>query len=82
MEICLKDIGKKYNQDWIFRGVDYQFKSGEAYSILGSNGSGKSTLLQILSGKVIPSKGVLEYNHDGKNIEVENIFVTGASPYD
>ena len=83
MDISLGDIGKKYNQDWIFRGVNYTFHSGEAYAILGSNGSGKSTLLQIISGKVMPSKGSLEYHHNGKNIEVEKIFryISLSTPY-
>jgi ABC-type multidrug transport system ATPase subunit len=83
MDISLRDIGKKYNQDWIFRGVNCDFHTGEAYAILGANGSGKSTLLQIISGKVMPSKGSLEYLHNGKNIDVEKIFryIALSTPY-
>jgi ABC-type multidrug transport system ATPase subunit len=60
MIIELKNIGKKFNKDWIFRNINTEFKVGNAYAITGANGSGKSTLLQIISGFVLPSEGVLE----------------------
>jgi lipopolysaccharide transport system ATP-binding protein len=38
-------------------GVDFTFRRGESYGVVGINGSGKSTLLQILAGTVLPSGG-------------------------
>ena len=59
------------------------FEQGNAYAILGSNGSGKSTLLQIISGHLHPSSGTLLYEHDGKEIAIEDFFrhVTFSGPY-
>ena len=57
MIITLKNIGKKFNKDWIFRNVNYEFTSNNSYAVTGANGSGKSTLLQIISGFVMPSEG-------------------------
>jgi ABC-type multidrug transport system ATPase subunit len=83
MQITLNKIGRKFNYEWIFREVDFEFNQGNAYAILGSNGSGKSTLLQIISGHLHPSEGTISYNHQNKNIDVENFFrhVTFSGPY-
>ena len=83
MHITLSKISRKFNYEWIFRDVNYEFEQGNAYAILGSNGSGKSTLLQIISGHLHPSEGILTYSHNGKNIAVEDFFrnVTFSGPY-
>lgn len=57
MKICLSKLGKRYNNEWIFRNVDYEFHSANSYAITGSNGSGKSTLLQVISGAIRHSEG-------------------------
>lgn len=67
MTIELQNIGKKFNKDWIFRNLNYEFKSANSYAVTGHNGSGKSTLLQIISGFVLPTEGLVvssEYEHN------------------
>ncbi|SDI38919.1 ABC transporter ATP-binding protein [Mucilaginibacter sp. P25] len=83
MTITLKDIGRRFNRDWIFRGVDYTFTSGESYAILGPNGSGKSTLLQVLNGSLSPSTGKIEFANEGKPVEIDTVFthLSLAAPY-
>jgi len=83
MNITLQNIGRRFNREWIFRGMEYTFKAGESYAILGSNGSGKSTLLQVLNGSLTPSAGILSYEKDGKEIAVEDVFqyLSLAAPY-
>jgi ABC-type multidrug transport system ATPase subunit len=83
MNITLQNIGRRFNREWIFRGIDYTFKASESYAILGSNGSGKSTLLQVLNGSLSPSAGVLSYERDGKEVPVEDVFqyLSLAAPY-
>lgn len=83
MQIQLKNIGKRYNYEWIFRNVNYDFLFGNHYAILGANGSGKSTLLQVLAGSMIPSEGEINYHINNIAIESENIFskVSYAAPY-
>jgi ABC-type multidrug transport system ATPase subunit len=61
MQITLNNIGKRYNYEWIFRKVNYEFTSDNNYVILGANGSGKSTLLQVITGNLIPSEGDVKY---------------------
>jgi len=83
MTITLQNIGRRFNRDWIFRGVDHTFTSGESYAILGPNGSGKSTLLQVLNGSLSPSVGTISYTYEDKPVEVDKIFeyLSLAAPY-
>ncbi len=83
MHISLSKISRKFNYEWIFRDVDFEFEQNNAYAILGSNGSGKSTLLQIISGHLHPSAGTITYSHNHIEIPVEDFFrhVTYSGPY-
>jgi ABC-type multidrug transport system ATPase subunit len=83
MQITLQNISRRFNRDWIFRGVDYTFTAGESYAILGSNGSGKSTLLAVLNGSLSPSAGTIKYFFEDKEVEVEQVFqyLSLAAPY-
>ena len=83
MEITLKDIGRRYNNEWIFRHINYRFESGKSYAVLGHNGSGKSTLLKVLSSSLSPSAGDLIYRDDELLIDKEQVYrrLTIAAPY-
>ena len=82
MNITLKNIGRRFNKEWIFREINYQFEQGQKYAILGPNGSGKSTLLSILLGSLTPSEGELKYLNP-QEINVESIYqhISFAAPY-
>ncbi|WP_113651432.1 ABC transporter ATP-binding protein [Pedobacter namyangjuensis] len=82
MNISLKNIGRRFNRDWIFRGIDFEFKSSQKYAILGPNGSGKSTLLSVILGSLTPSEGEILYAN-GTEVRVENIYqhISFAAPY-
>ena len=80
MRITLTDAGKRFNRDWIFRHLSYEFISGRSYAITGPNGSGKSTLLQIIGGAVKPSEGDIHYYLPQESVsKIKNPFkpVTG-----
>ena len=83
MNITLENTGKRYNHEWIFRGVNDEFISGEHVVLLGANGSGKSTLLQTILGSIAPSEGKVIYKHEGKEIDIDDVFryFSFASPY-
>ena len=83
MKINLTRLGKRYNRDWIFRNLDFQFHSGNHYAVTGPNGSGKSTLLQIISGAAMYNEGKVQYTHEGVAITPENVFqkISFAAPY-
>jgi ABC-type multidrug transport system ATPase subunit len=83
MKITLTDAGKRFNRDWIFRHVDYQFTNGHAYAITGPNGSGKSTLLQVIAGSIASSEGSVNYELSDKKSEPDQIYqyISIAAPY-
>ena len=83
LSIKLNQIGRRFNHDWIFRGIDYTFTSGESYAILGPNGSGKSTLLQVLNGSLTPSAGTINFFVADTPIDIEKVFqyLGLAAPY-
>lgn len=83
MPITLSNIGKRYNREWIFRGVDATFDELEPTVILGSNGSGKSTLLQVISGAYLHSEGSVAYTLRGQTVDAEKVYrhISIATPY-
>jgi ABC-type multidrug transport system ATPase subunit len=72
MKISLTNAGKRFNREWIFKGVTLEFSSHNAYAITGPNGSGKSTLLQAIGGMLQLSEGGVEYETEGQKPEARN----------
>jgi ABC-type multidrug transport system ATPase subunit len=83
MMISLSDAGKRYNRDWIFRHITYQFETGQSYAITGPNGSGKSTLLQVLSGNMMVNEGSMQWKKGDTIIDNEKLYrqVSICAPY-
>ena len=64
--ITLKRITKNFFNNKkisVLKKIDYSFKKGKVYSIMGPSGSGKSTLLNILSMIDKPTSGSLSINN-------------------
>ncbi|MBL0329857.1 MAG: ATP-binding cassette domain-containing protein [Bacteroidetes bacterium] len=83
MQINLNNIGKRYNFEWIFRKINFEFTGENNYVILGSNGSGKSTLLQVIAGNLMHSEGDLKFQVSTTNIEIEQAYtyLSYCAPY-
>jgi ABC-type multidrug transport system ATPase subunit len=82
--VRLFNLGKRYNREWIFTHINYNFEAGKKYAITGSNGSGKSTLLQVIAGAVMHSQGTIEYTEqntkaDGGTDDYKKMSI--AAPY-
>ncbi len=62
--IKLVNLSKNYSDKnlHILKKINYTFKKGKIYSIVGPSGTGKSTLLNIMSLIDKPSKGELNIN--------------------
>lgn len=82
MKITLQNLGKRYNREWIFRHIEYEFIVGKKYAITGSNGSGKSTLLQVIAGSLMHNEGSVEM-HNGQLLSNEQHYqhISIATPY-
>jgi ABC-type multidrug transport system ATPase subunit len=72
MTISLSDAGKRYNRDWIFRHLTYNFEAGKSYAITGPNGSGKSTLLQAIGGALHLNEGTIQFGVNSRESGVNS----------
>jgi ABC-type multidrug transport system ATPase subunit len=83
MEVILNQISRRYNFNYIFKGVSHHFHQASRTVILGANGSGKSTLLQIIAGALTASDGNIQWNNNESSIHEDDIYkhVAFASPY-
>lgn len=79
MQISLEQACKRFNKEWIFKNLNFQFEAGKHYALVGNNGSGKSTLLQIIAGYSGLTKGSISWSpFDSINIYEQISF---AAPY-
>lgn len=84
MTISLTNTGKRFNREWIFRHLNFEFSGGFQYAITGHNGSGKSTLLQVIGGAIALSEGnILFKDAAGKTENAEETFrhISIVAPY-
>lgn len=83
MQIEATGLGKRFQRDWIFRGLTRTFRLGSATAVLGPNGAGKSTLLNTFSGQLLPTEGTLTYTLNGRPLAVEDVprHLAYAAPY-
>ena len=80
MDIIIKQLGKKYGKEWIFKDLETKIKTGARLSLTGVNGSGKSTLIKILSNYLSPSRGTVSYINPSQSDEPQLKF-NFVAPY-
>lgn len=61
----LDHVVKKYGENVVFNGIEYEIEKGDKIAVVGPNGAGKSTLIRILAN--------LEPIQNGKRIEGHNV---------
>ncbi|RYY42723.1 MAG: ATP-binding cassette domain-containing protein [Chitinophagaceae bacterium] len=83
MNIKLQAAGKRFNREWIYKGVTLDFSSSNAYAITGPNGSGKSTLLQAIGGMLQLSEGSVQYAIENRQLPNEEFYkqLSFCAPY-
>ena len=68
--IELKNVSKNYTSSKkieVLKNINYSFKSGKIYSLVGPSGSGKSTLLNLISLIDKPSSGYIKLDNEKIN---------------
>lgn len=83
LTITVNHLSKRFNREWIFSDLNYQFLPGNTYAITGPNGSGKSTFLQVVWGQVPQSSGSIQFQRSSVDIAIEDCFryIAIATPY-
>lgn len=52
MNIQIKNLNKRFGDEWVLQGIDLDFPMGSRLALVGANGSGKSTLLRAVMGMI------------------------------
>ncbi len=83
MNLEARNLGRKFNRQWIFRNLDLNIAQGARVAITGANGSGKSTLLQILAGMMPQTEGSIDWKVEEKSIDEQAVFqhLVFSAPY-
>ena len=65
MNLVIKDLKKSYDKKEVLKGINFEFKEGKIYGLLGRNGAGKTTLFNCLNEDIEIDEGEF-YLLDGK----------------
>ncbi len=83
MQIEIRNLGKKFYREWVFRNVHLTLHKGAAYVFTGPNGSGKSTLMLTLTGMIPATQGEIIYKNAQQTIPPDDFYQyqSVAAPY-
>lgn len=84
MEVILKQVSKRFDQQYVLKNINKTISSGSTCGIRGINGSGKSTLCGIVSGLILPTKGSIKHLVDGQETslaERTHELLASTGPY-
>ena len=63
----VQNLSHGFGDRAIFENVSFRLLKGEHIGLVGANGEGKSTFMNIITGKLMPDEGTIEW---AKNIQV------------
>jgi len=72
--INVQNLSKKFADNIVLNGIDFEVAHGEIVVIIGPSGTGKSTLLRCLNFLETPSSGVIEI----AGVKVDSATATAA----
>lgn len=64
--LSARGLTKHYDGIKAVEGVDFDLKAGQIHALIGPNGAGKTTFVSLLSGRIAPSAGSIQF--DGADI--------------
>jgi len=62
VSISVKNISKRFGEQWAVDNVSFEINSGEIVGFIGPNGAGKSTTMRIITGFLPPTSGEVRIN--------------------
>jgi ATP-binding cassette ChvD family protein len=58
--IEVNNVGKKYGDRWLYKGLSFTVPKGAIVGIIGANGRGKTTLFRMMLGQEQPDEGTIK----------------------
>ena len=82
MELILENIVKTFDGNEVLSDINFTFKQGEIYALLGRNGAGKTTLFNILAGEIEGDLGKAFISIEGKKrkLSIEDLSYMYSDP--
>ena len=56
----VENVGKKFGERWLYKGVTFRMPKGAIVGIIGANGMGKTTLFRMMLGQETPDEGTIK----------------------
>jgi ABC-type multidrug transport system ATPase subunit len=83
MNLQVKNLGKRFQREWIFKGLSADIPQGSFVVVTGANGSGKSTLLKQITGAMPQTEGEIIFALNEKRLPIDLWYkqLTYAAPY-
>lgn len=66
--LIVNQVNKSFGDTPILESVSFTVNSGERLALIGPNGSGKTTLLSIITGRIKPDGGHVEFTAAGMRL--------------
>lgn len=60
----VKNVNHGFGDRAIFEDVSFRLLKGEHVGLVGANGEGKSTFMSIITGKLMPDEGTIEWSNN------------------
>lgn len=70
MEFVIDHLSKSYDKKEVLRDVDFRFKEGKIYGLLGRNGAGKTTLMNCLNQDIPVDGGSFYFEENGRRSDI------------
>ncbi|RPE42268.1 D-xylose transport system ATP-binding protein [Streptomyces sp. Ag109_O5-1] len=81
--LALRGVSKRFAAVQALVDVDLEIRAGEVVALVGANAAGKSTLVKVISGVVVPERGVIEWEgrpvqikrpHDARDLGIATVY--------
>lgn len=61
--LTVKNLSHGFGDRAIFEDVSFRLLKGEHIGLIGANGEGKSTFMNVITGKLMPDEGTVEWSN-------------------
>jgi len=61
--LTVKNMSHSFGDRVLFKNTSFKLLKEEHIGLIGANGEGKSTFMKIITGKLLPDDGIIEWNH-------------------
>lgn len=63
----VNNLSKSFDNNCLFKNIDFEIKRGERVALIGNNGTGKTTILKLINGITAPDAGTITL---GTNVNI------------